>query len=236
MPDEICTIMRDEIANTVYPVLLHGMDLRARLESGAMPDLNLEQLELKRLLGSELESRRFADYGGDSMAGASVGGARPATGGRSGETFLGIRYALTCWLDEIFILDSPWSTEWNERKLEAALYGTNDRAWKFWDQAKRAETQPGGDALEVFFLCVILGFRGDLREEPNRLEAWVAGTQIRVARSLGQEWTNPSELHPATNVPPLRGRERLRWMVLLAGAALLVLIPLTTLLLVYRLK
>ncbi|HEY1858790.1 MAG TPA: DotU family type IV/VI secretion system protein [Gemmataceae bacterium] len=225
--------MREEIANLVYPVLAHGMDLKARLEAGSRPNLDLEQMELKRLLGSEMEARRLSDYGGDSVMGLSVAAPRAGGGGARGtDPFLGIRYALVCWLDELFILDSSWSTEWNERKLEAALYGTNDRAWRFWDQAKRAETQPGSDALEVFFLCVMLGFRGDLREEPTRLQAWVAGTQIRVAKSQAQEWVVPPELQPPTNVPPLRGRERLQRMVVIAGVILLILIPVTTVLLV----
>jgi type VI secretion system protein ImpK len=222
--------MREEIANLVYPVLLHGLGLKARLERGGNPDLNLEQLELKSLLGNEMESRRYADYGGDSVGAPSIGVGRAAP--RGADAFLGIRYALVCWLDELFILESRWSSEWNERKLEAALYGTNDRAWRFWDQAKRAETQPGGDALEVFFLCVMLGFRGDWREEPNKLEAWVAGTRIRVSKGLAKEWSNPAEHQLEPNVPPLRGRERLQRMVLIAGLVLLILIPLTTFLLV----
>jgi type VI secretion system protein ImpK len=226
--------MRDEIANLVFPVFAHGMDLLARLEAGSRPDLELEQMELKRLLGTEVEARRLSDYGGDSMMGHSVGAPKAASPARPTDPFLGIRYALVCWLDELFILESPWSTDWNERKLEAALYGTNDRAWKFWDQAKRAETQPGSDSLEVFFLCVMLGFRGDLREEPTRLQAWVAGTQIRVAKSQAQEWAVPPELQPPTNVPPLRGRERLQRMVLVAGMILLILIPVTTVLLVIQ--
>jgi type VI secretion system protein ImpK len=222
--------MRDEIANLVYPVLDHGMGLKDRLERGLSPDLELEQMELKRLLGSEGDARRFSDYGGESMIGHSVG--IPRGGQRGGDAFLGIRYALVCWLDELFILDSAWSTEWNERKLEVALYGTNDRAWKFWEQARRAETQPGGDALEVFFLCVMLGFRGDLREDTTKLQAWVAGTQIRVYKSQAQEWQVPPELQPPTNVPPLRGRDRLQRMVLIVGLVLLIVIPLTTFLLV----
>ena len=72
--------------------------------------------------------------------------------------FLGVRYGLTCWLDELFILYSPWERLWNERKLEASLYGTNDRAWRFWEQARLAESRAGSSALEVFYLCVILGF------------------------------------------------------------------------------
>ena len=35
--------------------------------------------------------------------------------------FLGVRYALACWLDDIFILDSVWREQWNANKMEYAL-------------------------------------------------------------------------------------------------------------------
>jgi type VI secretion system protein ImpK len=229
--------MREEIANLVYPVLSHGMSLKERLEFGHEPDLDREQAELKRLLGTEVDARRWSDYGGDyGPDNVPAGAARGDDAERRGaDHFLGIRYALVCWLDELFVLDSPWESQWNERKLEGELYGTNDRAWKFWEQARRAETQPGSDALEVFFLCVILGFRGDLRDEPNRLQAWVAGTQIRVTRSQGKQWPYPAELQAPTYVPPLRGRERLQKLVLAAGALLLFVIPVTLFILIQQL-
>ena len=49
-------------------------------------------------------------------------------------TELDIRYAMVCWIDELFILNSVWGTQWNEQKLEVDLFGTNDRAWKFWEK------------------------------------------------------------------------------------------------------
>src|SRR5262249_59968370 len=110
----------------------------------------------------------------------------------------------------------PWSTEWNERKLETSLYGTNDRAYAFWEQAKRAEARPGSDSLEVMFLCVMLGFRGDRREEPDKLQAWVNATQARIARSQGKQFELPPESPAPTNVPPRRGLERLERMTLRA--------------------
>ena len=66
---------------------------------------------------------------------------------------------MVCWLDELFLVDSAWDARWNESKLELALYGTNDRAWHFWEQARLADTRPGTEALSAFFLCVMLGFR-----------------------------------------------------------------------------
>jgi hypothetical protein len=88
--------MRDEIANLVYPVLDHGMGLKDRLERSLSPDFELEQMELKRLLGSEGDARRLSDYGGESVIGHSVG--VPRGGQRGSDVFLGIRYALVCCL------------------------------------------------------------------------------------------------------------------------------------------
>jgi len=225
--------MRDEIANLVYPVFNYGLQLKERLDRGDSPNLEQEQATLKGLLMSENESRRWADFGSEGP----VGDASVISGGREGtrrDQFLGIRYALVCWLDEIFI-DSPWVVEWNERKLEVTLYGTNDRAWKFWDQARRAEGRAGGDALEVFFLCVMLGFRGDLREDAERLRAWVDTTQIRISQHQGQEWPVPSEQETQTFVPPRHGREKFQRMVLTGAGVLLVLIPVLAFVVVHKL-
>jgi type VI secretion system protein ImpK len=212
--------MREDIANLVHPVLSYGLLLKERLAQGDIPSLDVEQAALKGLLLSESEARRWTTFGGDTRA-ESV----PGEPGRRAEQFLGIRYALVCWLDEIFTLDSPWEAEWNERKLEVALYGTNDRAWKFWDQARQAEARPQVDALEVFFLCVVLGFCGELRDSPERLATWVSTSQNRVVKARGQEWSYPAEVEPPTHVPPLHGRERLQRVLLAGGLALLILIP-----------
>src|SRR4051794_7541778 len=127
--------MRDEIASLVNPVISHGLRLKERLERGENVDFYNEQQQFKGMLLGELEARRVADYGGDMGTGSvsARGGGR-----RSPDSFLGIRYILACWLDEIFIIDSPWEAMWNERKIEEALYGTNDRAWMFWEQAQLA--------------------------------------------------------------------------------------------------
>ena len=121
--------MREEITRIVYPVLRYGLTLQPRLKRGEKPSLENEQANLRALLKSVSESRQWPGYGGD------------------GE-FLGIRYALTCWLDETFTAESsPWRDEWNESKLETTLYETNDRGWKFWEQAKAAEQLPAAYGL-----------------------------------------------------------------------------------------
>lgn len=221
--------MREELAELVHPVFTYGLRLLERVRKNERVDLDTEQAALKGLLLTDMESRRHADFGGEGgLDGANVMASRGETTRRGMDSFLGIRYALVCWLDEIFILDSPWSRSWNEQKLETALYGTNLRAEWFWQQARLAESRPGTDALEVFFLCVMLGFRGELREDPAKLQQWVLNTQARVVRQQGQEWPAPPEHDPPTNVPPRQGREQFERMVLLVAVAILVLIPFLT--------
>jgi type VI secretion system protein ImpK len=196
--------MREEIAEMVYPIFRQGLRLRERLKRGN-EKLNFadEQAELKRRLRTPHEALAVPAFGGD------------------GDVFLGLRYALACWLDEVFILDSPWQKEWNERKIEEALYGSNERAYKFWEQARRAESRLDSDAVEGFYLCVMLGFRGDLRDEPAQLQDWRESVETQLNQGQAGSWQGPPELPlPPTNVPPLRGKDRLRWLLMAVAVVL----------------
>lgn len=215
--------MREEIGDIVHPILNYGLTLREDLIRGTPRDFSQVQQELLRLLKSEHEARRWPDYGrtGPTMEGMGTGGSdilRPA------QPFQGMRYALVCWLDELMV-ETPWGSRWNENKLETQLYQTNLRASMFWEQAKRAEGR-SSDALEVFFLCVTLGFRGDLRDSPARLEEWFNATHARIIHSQPQRWSGePPEGEPVTYVPPLEGREKLQRMLMVGAAVFLILIP-----------
>ncbi len=232
--------MRAEIAEIVHKVLNYGLQLKERLERGETPDLRMEQSALKGLLLSDMEARRWgADFGGD--ASSSGGPARSMASmsdmnvRRGSEGFLGIRYALACWLDETFTRDeNAWSNKWSESKMEGTLYGTNDRAFMFWEQAKKAEGRSGSDALEVYFLCVVLGFRGEKRREPAFVQEWLKQTQERIARSQGQQLPVPPELEPRTAVDPRYGRDRLQRMVLITAIFVLVALPVLVLLLMKK--
>jgi type VI secretion system protein ImpK len=231
--------MQELLANLVHPVLQRGLLVKERLDRGEQVDFSSEQAVLRGLLQTDVEARRWTEFGGDDSR-TSAEQPRPAGARGQGRApgadhFLGVRYALVCWLDELFVLDSPWSAQWNEQKLEVGLYGTNDRAWKFWDQARRAETRQGRDALEVFYLCVMLGFAGQLREQPDRLQSWTTATRAVLAQVSEREWPDAAEVDPPTQVPPLRGRELLQRMVLAGGLLLLLLIPVVAFFLVRKL-
>jgi type VI protein secretion system component VasF len=187
-------------------VLGYGLELKERLDLGERPHFEAEQAKLRGLLLGDGELRYEADYAGE----AAAGGAAP---------FLGVRYALACWLDEVFIADSPWRDAWTGSTLEVALYGgANERAWRFWVQAKKAEARPGTAALEAFLWCVMLGFRGEPPADLNRGQ-WVEGVRKRVLAARAVEFQLPPEKEPTTHVPVLHGRERFETMVRVAVAA-----------------
>src|SRR5579884_2427857 len=174
--------MREEIANLVYPTLAYGLELRERLEYGERPDMAAEQAHLRGLLKTAAEAQRWPDYGGD------------------GDRWLGIRYALACWVDEILTLHSPWRPQWQNHILEESLYGTRDRAWNFWAQAKRAQARPGIDAVEAYYLCVMLGFRGEGPDKPETITSWCEWVREQLAREQSRSWPGlPAELQPEVN-------------------------------------
>src|ERR671918_718302 len=67
---------------------------------------------------------------------------------------------------------TEWGSRWSNSKLETQKYGTNDREFKFWDQADLAARRSDRDALEVYYLCVMLGFRGRWLDRPQQLAEW----------------------------------------------------------------
>jgi type VI secretion system protein ImpK len=205
--------MTPQLSELVYPVISYALDLKDRLEHGEEPDLDAEQRHLIERLRADGELRRLIDYNGD------------------GGAFLGARYALTCWIDELFIVYTRWAETWKEKILESTLYGSRDRAWKFWDQAEialrhpsapRVSTPPGPDAVETFFLCVALGFRGRYLENPAKVKEFMDEMRPQVTRS--SNFAAPRELGVRTNVEPLMGRETLGRVVSLYGGGVLALI------------
>jgi type VI secretion system protein ImpK len=208
--------MSPQFSQLIHPVISYALDLKDRLDEGESPDLETEQRQLIERLRADGEVRRLTDYVGD------------------GTVFLGARYALACWIDELFIVHSPWADLWKERILEVALFGSRDRAWKFWDQADlvlrrpntpRVPTPPGPDAVETLFLCIVLGFRGKYLENPAKLREYVEELRPQVTRAAA--WPSPRDLGVKTNVEPLLGRDTLSKVVAVyGGLALLVLLVL----------
>ena len=205
--------MNKQFGQIVLKVLSHAFDVKDRLERGESPDIEVEQRQLLSMIRAEGEGRRHPDYWGDGV-------------------FLGARYALACWVDELFIIhcQPPWADEWKDKILEYEIFGTNLAATKFWEQADivlrrpnalRAPTTPGLDAVETFFLCVVLGFRGTYFDNPGKVREYIEDMRPQLTRT--NPWQSPRDLGVKTNVEPLVGQAKLRRVVGIYGSlALLV--------------
>jgi type VI secretion system protein ImpK len=194
--------MIDDVAALVSPFFLAALAFKGALADGHAPPIDRAQKELAKGLSVEV----------------SPGWARPG--------LEEARYALACWADETFI-DHPsaWSKSWNEQKLEMALFRTNDRAFRFWTRANHVLALGDADLTEVYLVCVLLGFRGQLAEDPKRLEEWVGAARRLVEAKMATPWVDPPSREPRSYVPPLRGRGRLRGAIARLGVVALVAIP-----------
>ncbi len=127
------------------------------------------------------------------------------------------KYALASWIDDLLIT-TPWAGHdwWESNSLEFALFKTRDRATQFFQRAKEAADLPRRDALEVFYLCVIMGFRGlyKLAEAeliagqlnlPINLSHWTKNTAAAIQLRQGRPPIRESPQSPA-GAPPLESR------------------------------
>ncbi len=218
--------MRPEIASLFHRVVSHGLFVKERLRDMAQEDLPFlaeQHAALHGLLIMAHPAQSFPDYTGEAARPAAdmlLAAASPY----GPDQFLGIRYALACWLDEILIEMRPWVRDWWEvRKLETKLYPPlNARERKFWEQARLAEERPHIDALEAYYLCAMLGFRGMYQGRPAELQQWRQRVQPRLVTALRQPWRDeprPRLVQPTRG--PLTGyriRNRMRAAALAVAA------------------
>jgi type VI secretion system protein ImpK len=153
------------------------------------------------------------------------------------------KYALVAWIDDVLI-EAPWQGRlwWKENALEVELFNTRDRATLFYAKAQEAGKMTRRDALEVFYVCVVLGFRGLYRDTasafladqlglPPHLEAWAGMTSKSIQLGQGRPPITESP-RPGAGAPPLDGRYMLIGTALL-GVALAAVVAVLGLVLFY---
>ena len=183
--------MTPRFARAVDPIFKYVLDLLDVIHRGEQPSAQQQRLAIRGLL-------------------------------EHGEAILGTRrewdlarYAIVSWIDEMFV-DSSWQGAewWSNNVLEVEIYNTRLCFEQFYVRAKEASTLSQRDALEVFYLCMMLGFRGLYRDPqlaqsfieahslPPDLETW--GRQAALSIRVGQ---GRPELAPPkrdlTGAPPL---------------------------------
>lgn len=139
------------------------------------------------------------------------------------------KYGLTGWIDDVMI-SAPWDGRswWENNSLEFAFFKTRDRATEFFVRAQQAAELPKRDALEVFYVCVVLGFRGlyglseavflaDQLKIPPNVEDWAKRTARSIQLGQGRPAFDGGE-HPGLGAPALEGKFQL------VGAALMAVV------------
>ena len=210
----------DALTTHTLAVLAAGLDIRDRLRSDDPPRLATARGQLVDLLA--------AGPAGHPEYAPNVPRPLPIPY----PEFMGVRYALACWLDELFISDpdSPWRTDWARQSLEPFLYGgANERAWRFWQQAEIAREKQSSEATEAYLWCVMLGFRGTPQAgyvlDPAKWATEAREKAQSARQTVPPEYKLPDDLGLATRVPPLSGQTSRRSagrLLLTAAAAAVV--------------
>lgn len=191
--------MTPKFAQAVDPIFLHVLDLLDRLNDSHEASPQDERLQIIALL---------------DRAEAIVGR------GREWEL---AKYALVSWIDEMLV-ETPWSGGdwWSNNVLEVELFNTRVCYEQFYARAQEASGLPHRDALEVFYVCVVMGFRGMYRDTqmaqsllqahglPQDLAAWAKQTSMAIQLGQGR----PPQATPRREIegaPPLRGKTAFVW-------------------------
>lgn len=128
------------------------------------------------------------------------------------------KYAFCAVVDE-FVLASPEFTiqpEWERRPLQLVLFGDQLAGENFFHmlEAQRAQGAPRVQTLEVFYMCLLLGFQGKyILEGPEKLAYLTARLGDEIANIKGKRtpfaphWPLPDQI-----VHSLK-REAPQWVV-----------------------
>jgi type VI secretion system protein ImpK len=203
--------MTPKFSQAVDPVFSYVLGLLERIEAGENPPIKEERLRIRgRLDQAEGQLGQTVDW---QLA----------------------KYALVAWIDEMLILDAPWDGRgrWKEDALEVEIFNTRMRHELFYLKAKEATSLSHKDALEVFYLCVVLGFRGlyrdpaaaaalaEPRQLPPDLDTWAKQTGMGIQLGQGRPQVSDGS-EPIHGAPPLEGASLLIWSVFLASMLLVL--------------
>lgn len=197
--------MNDAYAQLVGPIFQYVIDFPRRLADGENPALTELRSDLVALLTEAEQRASTRDLAAD---------------------FAPARYALIYWVDEILI-NSTWShaLEWREHILEWEYYRERLGGEEFFEKARQAEGLTRTEPLEVFFLCVALGFQGKYANNPAELGRWAARVYERVASASQQADRflpdNPTEAELGP-LRPLPGKSALLSVSVLVSVTTLV--------------
>jgi type VI secretion system protein ImpK len=140
-------------------------------------------------------------------------------------------YAVIVLLDEVVLQARPLFDQWARRPLQEELFGENTGGEGFFDTLDqlldRTDRADVGDVLEVYHLCLLLGFRGRHVTRQAELTAIADTIDQRIAwmRQQGAPsapvWALPTDDAPPPAADPVA--HRLRRMAWVSGGVLLTI-------------
>lgn len=144
--------------------------VRLRANRQVASDAASFRIHVKQLLSAMDRDARSAGYDGESVKLAV--------------------YAYIAFLDES-VLNSGQAmfADWFRQPLQEEVFGEHMAGETFFrhlhDLIGRQDSEQLGDVLEVFLLCLLLGFRGRYGAAPGELQGFIATTQSKLARIRG---------------------------------------------------
>lgn len=114
------------------------------------------------------------------------------TMGYSGEMIQSSLSAVVAFLDEsVLMLQSPTFADWPQRPLQEELFGHHRLGEVFFENLRnllgRQDSHEVADCLEVYCLCLLLGYRGRYAlGGGGDIQTFVRQVRDKIARSRGQ--------------------------------------------------
>jgi type VI secretion system protein ImpK len=154
---------RGKLASALDDVFCIGVKLRASRDASANDAATLRKQVLQLLRTAEQESLVHGYARTDVRAAL---------------------FAAIVFLDEVVLNTRPMFGDWARRPLQEEIFGEHVGGEVFFsqldEQLARADSDDVADVIEVYQLCLLLGFRG--RHGSN--EGELAGISTRIARKL----------------------------------------------------
>jgi type VI secretion system protein ImpK len=201
--------MNDNFAGLIAPVFRYVIETQDRLGLGEQPALAEVRENLVELLAEAQQAASAKALEAD---------------------FELARYALVYWIDEILI-NSKWAyaSDWRDHILEWEFFRDRLGGEQFYEKAREASARSDTDPLEVFLICVALGFRGALAGETEALRTWAENAHRRISsanppaeRFLPEEPRGDDPLEGPLPLRPLPGKSILLAVSVLVSATALV--------------
>jgi type VI secretion system protein ImpK len=201
---------RGQLALVLQEAFTVAVRLRANRQVASSSDAFRQQVKAL-LANADREARQHGYDGGDTRSAV---------------------YAYIAFLDET-ALHSTQSmfAAWAQQPLQEEVFGDHMAGETFFrnlgELMARQDSEDLGDVLEVYLLCMLLGFRGRHAAHPATLQGAMESVRERLQRIrgttpvVGPDWALPvDESPPATRDPWLRR------LLLAAGGALLLAVVL----------